>query len=330
MPDKLVLVMEYVQEGDLRNRLNKEPPLEPKTRQRIMLDIARGMRHLHRNGVLHRHLTSSNVLLAGEGQDLRAKINDFGMADMANAITTSGLSRILATPRFRWRPREQFNVELQQHTPGDFMKGDVYSFGVLCWETITDMEPWDGEGNTCKAVGNAVMKGKRLDIPRSISTGYSKLIEDCWKADPNSRPDFEDIEARLFSLCNESLTVDVKWGVKRGRVLIAVAAFLLLLCMAVYAGRKLFQLISAHRVVIGIFFCTRKPCGRNRVASKIDGMATHVLAVERTTIFEKATEETNREVLDGAAGRLVCRDLGLSRYWCFCVGVSLGFPYLVV
>ncbi|CAM9842372.1 unnamed protein product, partial [Ectocarpus sp. 6 AP-2014] len=170
MPDKLVLVMEYLREGDLRNRLNKEPRLEPKTRQRIMLDIARGMRHLHRNGVPHGHLTSSNVLLAGEGQDLRAKISDFGMADMANAITTSGLSRILATPSFRWRPPEQFNVEIQQHTPGDFMKGDVYSFGVLCWETITDMEPWDGEGNTCKAVGNAVMKGKRLDIPRSIST----------------------------------------------------------------------------------------------------------------------------------------------------------------
>ncbi|CAN0280926.1 unnamed protein product [Scytosiphon promiscuus] len=111
------------------------------------------------------------------------------------------------------------------------------SFGVLCWETITNMEPWDGYGNTCIAVGNAVMKGKRLDIPQSISTGYSKLIEHCWKADLNSRPDFEDIEARLFSLRNGSLTVDVRWGVKRGRLLIAVAAFLLLLCMAVHAGR---------------------------------------------------------------------------------------------
>uniref|UniRef100_A0A4W5MB50 cyclin-dependent kinase n=1 Tax=Hucho hucho TaxID=62062 RepID=A0A4W5MB50_9TELE len=75
--DKIYIVMNYV-EHDLKSLMEtmKQPflPGEVKT---LMIQLLRGVRHLHDNWILHRDLKTSNLLLSHKGI---LKVGDFGLA----------------------------------------------------------------------------------------------------------------------------------------------------------------------------------------------------------------------------------------------------------
>ena len=72
LPDRMVLVMELMSNGDLRTLLkNSEHPLSEKQLRQIIGDICAGMAFLHSKETVHGDLKSANVLLDGAG---RAKV----------------------------------------------------------------------------------------------------------------------------------------------------------------------------------------------------------------------------------------------------------------
>ncbi|CAM9322184.1 unnamed protein product, partial [Ectocarpus sp. 8 AP-2014] len=76
LPNRLVLVMEFLAGGDLRSMLKRaEHPLPEAQCRQIMGDICAGMAFLHSKATVHGDLKSANILLDGRG---RAKIGDFG------------------------------------------------------------------------------------------------------------------------------------------------------------------------------------------------------------------------------------------------------------
>ena len=72
------LVLERLQ-MTLRERCSRSPAFEAKQEVRIALDVCCGLEYLHRVGIVHRDLTTSNIMLYEES-GCRAKITDFGMA----------------------------------------------------------------------------------------------------------------------------------------------------------------------------------------------------------------------------------------------------------
>ena len=97
-----LLVYEYMPQGALSKHLFhwKSLQLEPlswKRRLNIALDIARGMEYLHslaHQSFIHRDLKSSNILL---GDDLRAKVSDFGLVKLAPDGKKSVVTRLAGT-----------------------------------------------------------------------------------------------------------------------------------------------------------------------------------------------------------------------------------------
>ena len=75
-----VLFMELMDESltSFLERPADPPPLPLHVQVDIGHDVAQALSHLHRHEVLHRDLSSNNVLLIGSR---RAKVTDFGMAD---------------------------------------------------------------------------------------------------------------------------------------------------------------------------------------------------------------------------------------------------------
>lgn len=69
MPDRLVLVMELLSEGDLRTMLgNRDHPLSEQKVRQIIGDICAGMEFSHIKETVHGDLKSANVLLDGAGR----------------------------------------------------------------------------------------------------------------------------------------------------------------------------------------------------------------------------------------------------------------------
>ncbi|CAM9199689.1 unnamed protein product, partial [Ectocarpus sp. 12 AP-2014] len=107
LPDRLVLVMELLQGGDLRHRLKKaKEPLEEKVLRKIVRDVCCGMAFLHAKATVHGDLKSANVLFDATG---RAKIADFG-----TSLWTQHSTR-LAT--YTTKPREMVGMSLPWAAP---------------------------------------------------------------------------------------------------------------------------------------------------------------------------------------------------------------------
>ncbi|XVF84548.1 hypothetical protein PTKIN_Ptkin17bG0045900 [Pterospermum kingtungense] len=135
-----LLVYEYMPQGTLGQHLfewreNGNAPLTWKQRVSIALDVARGVEYLHslaQQSFIHRDLKPSNILL---GDDMRAKVADFGLVKNAPDGKYSVETRLAGT--FGYLAPEY------AATGRVTTKVDVYAFGVVLMEIITGRKALD-------------------------------------------------------------------------------------------------------------------------------------------------------------------------------------------
>jgi len=83
--------------------------------------------------------------------------------------------------------------EMFERTPVPSLKCDVYAYGMILWEMITECVPYQGKYNNLLALTVAVTQNVRPQIPDSISITLAHLIMDCWDGNPQRRPLFSEI-----------------------------------------------------------------------------------------------------------------------------------------
>jgi len=131
-PPVFCIITEYMSGGSLRKYLHQQEPHSVPLNLvlKLALDIARGMRYLHSQGILHRDLKSENLLL---GEDMCVKVADFGISCLESQCgSAKGF-----TGTYRWMAPEM--IKEKHHTK----KVDVYSFGIVLWELLTALTPFD-------------------------------------------------------------------------------------------------------------------------------------------------------------------------------------------
>ncbi|KAF7827609.1 receptor protein kinase TMK1-like [Senna tora] len=200
-----LLVYEYMPQGALSKYLFKweESGLKPLTwtrRVSIALDVARGVEYLHslaQQSFIHRDLKPSNILL---GDDMRAKVSDFGLVRPAPEGKASIETRLAGT--FGYLAPEY------AATGRVTTKVDVYSFGVILMELITgrrvldDSQPDEYFHLVTWFRQMAPNKDTFLNIidptiavadddaeTLSSITTVSELAGHCCASDPHQRPD---------------------------------------------------------------------------------------------------------------------------------------------
>ncbi|CAM9809672.1 unnamed protein product, partial [Ectocarpus sp. 12 AP-2014] len=176
----LCMVMEYASEGSLWQHLHSSrKPLAYPLQAAFLFDIARGLMFLHNKGILHRDLKSANVLVFA---NRRLKLCDFGLSKVVEE--SSSRSKRWPVGTTPWMSPEEINGSAATQLT------DVYSFGIVCYEVTTRIEPFRGmmPVQVMRAVADM---GRRPEIPAgaSASPDVIPLMERCWKQDPAQRPE---------------------------------------------------------------------------------------------------------------------------------------------
>jgi serine/threonine protein kinase len=179
------MVLEYLKHGQLGNFLHNPPPRGVlrtiDLRLKMAADLAKAMAYLHSQKMLHRDLTSANVLV---DSDCSVKLGDFGEPRPQLALAT-GTADI--TGSLDWTAPELLTTGAN-HT----QKSDVFSYGVILWEFGAERIP----ARTLSDVRNGVLAG----LPMEVKTRYpafGELVAQCTHIDPESRPSFDEIVQRL-------------------------------------------------------------------------------------------------------------------------------------
>ncbi|KAG6664181.1 hypothetical protein CIPAW_02G074800 [Carya illinoinensis] len=132
--EHLCIVTEFFPRGSLFRLLQRNTTkLDWRRRVHMALDIARGMNYLHHYNppIIHRDLKSSNLLV---DRNWTVKVGDFGLSRLKHetyltATTGKGTPQWMAPEVLRNEPSDE--------------KSDVYSYGVILWELVTEKIPWD-------------------------------------------------------------------------------------------------------------------------------------------------------------------------------------------
>jgi eukaryotic-like serine/threonine-protein kinase len=136
------IVMELLNGRTLREVLVAERRLNVKRTVYMAMQICGAVQRAHRNGVIHRDLKPENIILEEfEGLGETVKVIDFSLAKLKvlgnplNSLTEEG--KVAGTPYYM-SPEQWLDQQLDA-------RSDVYSIGVLLYETLTGSVPFDAD-----------------------------------------------------------------------------------------------------------------------------------------------------------------------------------------
>ena len=198
-----VMVMECI-DDDLYHLLDSQANIHLSTKVSILLDVSRGLVYLHNHNppVVHRDLTSSNILLT---KSLQAKISDLGNAQClisrsrVRNRTAMVPGSLVYMPPEASGPKPQCSAEV-----------DIFSFGVITLHTVTQVFPGDLPAPKYTDEASKRYKEKiRTEVERRapyLEIAYSQLGEDhtlsklmcsCLHNTPRERPTAQSIMNQL-------------------------------------------------------------------------------------------------------------------------------------
>ncbi|KAG0587882.1 hypothetical protein KC19_2G198600 [Ceratodon purpureus] len=180
-------------------RLGVVPFTLPET-LRLMVQIAKGMRDLHRKDNLHTDLKSSCIKLNNVQEYSRhvfeCKSIRIVRAEPSEGVVDTGL----------WRaPEVLLALRKGPLKPEVFTKqSDVFSYAMTCYEVITGVVPF-GCHQPSESDYDRVLRGERPALPHWLPAPVTNVISQCWHSDPSQRPSFEEITRKLdrLSFCCE-------------------------------------------------------------------------------------------------------------------------------
>lgn len=211
------VVMELLEGEALSSRLTQGPLPWPEA-LRVCAEVAEALAAAHRHGIVHRDVTTDNVMLTSGG----AKVLDFGIATTVGAPDEDDDGMTFGTPAYVAPER----LDGRRARPAN----DTYALGVLLFETLTGRPPYPAE--TWEEAAGA----PRGDPPPLAVAGLpepvTQLIRRCLAVDPQQRPTAHQVawtlRRHLPGAGRRGRLVAGRSWVRRGGALVGTAAALAL------------------------------------------------------------------------------------------------------
>ena len=164
--------MEFLGGRTLRKAIEETPALELWEKVNILLQVAEGLQYAHDRGVVHRDIKPANVMLLEGGV---VKVLDFGIARLTDPEMTQHMTATgLVQGTFGYLAPEQL-----EGAKGDPVS-DIFSFGVVCYETLTGVQPF--QANSLPHAVNLITNFDPAPVGKAVRNCPPRLQEIVEKA----------------------------------------------------------------------------------------------------------------------------------------------------
>ncbi|NXB46148.1 NEK5 kinase, partial [Leucopsar rothschildi] len=200
--NKLYIVMEYCDGGDLMKRINMQHGVLFDEDQILswFVQISLGLKHIHDKKILHRDVKAQNVFLSNNGKV--AKLGDFGIARQLNS-TTEFAHTCVGTPYY-------LSPEICENRPYN-NKTDIWSLGCVLYELCALKHPpvvftilfllfslIKFQGNSLHELVLKICRGRFQPVSPNYSYDLRMLISQLFKISPRDRPSINSILRKPF------------------------------------------------------------------------------------------------------------------------------------
>jgi eukaryotic-like serine/threonine-protein kinase len=174
------MVMAYVDGTTLSTRLRDGAALSPADAVPILRDVALALNAAHARGVIHRDIKPENILV--DRLTGRAMVTDFGIARLADALQAGALTRtgqVLGTVGYM-SPEQVTGLTVDG-------RSDLYSLGVVAFETLSGKLPFDGPAPVV-IVAHATKPAPPLaSVAPNVPAALCAVIDRCLRKNPDDR-----------------------------------------------------------------------------------------------------------------------------------------------
>jgi serine/threonine protein kinase len=185
--DGCYLVMEYVDGTTLKEYCRNKTRLPFEKLVKIIFQCAKALDYAHKNGVIHRDIKPTNILISTNGE---AKISDFGIAKVEGTSEETPMDSFTGSV-FYTSPEQLRNQPLTPQT-------DLFSLGVVMYELLTGIKPFKADtdlvtffkitkedpeplkkyrGDVPEVIERIVMRALEKDLEKRYQTGLQLASE---------------------------------------------------------------------------------------------------------------------------------------------------------
>lgn len=168
------LVMEFVEGQPLVTILHDEGALPVDWTLHVLSQSADGLSAAHRAGVVHRDIKPGNLMVRPDGV---VKLTDFGIAQARDTTPLTRTGMVVGTAQYL-SPEQAQGMEVTAAS-------DVYSLGVVGYECLAGVRPFDGASQV--AIALAHINRPPPPLPGHVPPAVRLLIERALAKDPADR-----------------------------------------------------------------------------------------------------------------------------------------------
>jgi len=180
---KYMAVMDYANEGNLRECLTKIIKNNWKQKLRMLYMIISGLNEIHKQNLIHRDFHDGNILNHNENEENKIFISDLGLSCPIQSFLKKdniyGVMPFVAPEVLRGKPYT--------------LASDIYSFSMIMWEFTSGVTPFNDKAHDFQLC-LSICEGERPEIIENTPQCYVDLMKKCWDENPSKRPSASEIK----------------------------------------------------------------------------------------------------------------------------------------